>query len=943
MSRRALAGALVIWLAVAAVAAVAAAQTTLPQRHDLRNAAFDTVAAVRTVLDGSALLLESGTAVRTGEFTTFVGVAGVADLSPGDIVQTTGERLSPWAAMASLVRLISYSDPVLIDTVAAVIDGTSFLLSSQAIVVTDETTVFDGLGGVSDLVVGDLVRVEGSWTSASVFAATAVALMQEALGSVTANSTIALLVAPDVIILADATSATVDDETRWVNLSGYQDLAVGDHVRVTGIMEAGSLSMDVDEVELVGESEGEFIAFAGVVLGLASPNSIQLFAGKTVTVDDATTLSGFASLDELSAGDELWIEAVTTADPDVFHALAITLTGEDSGLVEFVSTVAAVFPPDIFVTADGHSVIVGPETTLEGLTAVTDLEAGDTVFVSGSPGDSPLSVAAELVILMDGEDGGGNGDGHGSGLEANVMGAIDRLVPPRVMIVDDIVITVDKTTEWQGDLGSFDDLAVGMGVLAAVVFHEDGYLLAQQVKNLGQLDATPVFLSGEVEEKALLNRFLLDSGEWIAIDGATVLDGDVDDVEEIDVGMDVYAECVATGPGEYLALWIFVSDIRVDPPFFGPEATETTEALVVLVDGADAAAVAARHGATVTGTLPGNLVHLFQWVQPVTEDEMHILVSDPDVADAEANYQFQDPETIRRHMPIADRAPTSERFVAQAAMAQASIMEAHQRSLGENTMVAVLDTGVDPFHPLLRQRLAPGGWDFVDGDGEPWETQDGIDQDGDSVIDEAAGHGTFVAGLVLLTAPGTRVLPYRVLNDDGRGTTFVICEAVLDAVDSGADVINMSFVYTRRSRILDRILDEASRRGVVLVSGAGNEGGTNIPFPARDHRVLAVAAVDETGQLAEFSNHGPAVAVAAPGVELYSGLPEGEFGTWSGTSMAAPLVSGTVALLRAVNPYLTPDQVEAALKQSAVPLADGSTSPALLQVSSALDLVPTLP
>jgi len=236
---------------------------------------------------------------------------------------------------------------------------------------------------------------------------------------------------------------------------------------------------------------------------------------------------------------------------------------------------------------------------------------------------------------------------------------------------------------------------------------------------------------------------------------------------------------------------------------------------------------------------------------------------------------------------------------------------------------------------------------------------------------------------VLLAAPGTTILPYRVLDDDGHGSNFDICRAVLAAMDRGADVINMSFAYGRSGRVLDRILMEASQRGIALVSGAGNTGRAELPFPSSDSRVIAVAAVDEEGRLAEFSNHGPALGIAAPGVDVYSASLDQGFGWWSGTSMAAPLVSGAVALLRSVNPYLTPQPIEDALVQSAAEVhppdpdasrirarvmgrlagagtppqgvigtraaggKDGDPDPmvevGLLQVSAALDLVPTAP
>jgi len=159
-------------------------------------------------------------------------------------------------------------------------------------------------------------------------------------------------------------------------------------------------------------------------------------------------------------------------------------------------------------------------------------------------------------------------------------------------------------------------------------------------------------------------------------------------------------------------------------------------------------------------------------------------------------------------------------------------------------------------------------------------------------------------------------------------------------MDQGVDVINMSFVYPERSKVLDRILMEASTRGIVLVSGAGNTATTDLPFPAEDNRVLAVAAIEDYGRIAEFSNRGPLVSLAAPGVDLYSSGLDGEFGSWSGTSMAAPLVSGVVALLRSANPRLSPEQVRDALIQGASDGVEEDGIRYILDAAAALELVP---
>jgi subtilisin family serine protease len=186
----------------------------------------------------------------------------------------------------------------------------------------------------------------------------------------------------------------------------------------------------------------------------------------------------------------------------------------------------------------------------------------------------------------------------------------------------------------------------------------------------------------------------------------------------------------------------------------------------------------------------------------------------------------------------------------------------------------------------------------VDDDPVPQEERDNVDQDGDSIVDEGYGHGTFVAGIVALVAPGARILPQRVLDSDGRGNVFTVAEAVYDSVAEGADVINMSFGTTGavESKVLTEALKAAAKAGVVLVAAAGNDGSRVKHYPAAVDGVLSVGALDAGGTgLAPFSARGDWVDLAAPGQDVTSMLPCG-YGTWSGTSMAAPFVAGAAAL-----------------------------------------------
>lgn len=266
------------------------------------------------------------------------------------------------------------------------------------------------------------------------------------------------------------------------------------------------------------------------------------------------------------------------------------------------------------------------------------------------------------------------------------------------------------------------------------------------------------------------------------------------------------------------------------------------------------------------------------------------------------------------------------------------LAEAHRRSTGAGVTVAVLDSGADPAHPALAGRLLPG-WDYVDDDGNPDDVGDGRDEDGDGIIDGGTGHGTFVSGEIALVAPDAKILPYRVLDGDGYGTFFSITQAVLDAVGSGADVINLSFGTERKlkSHLLDDAIKVATQRGVIVVGAAGNNGSSRPCYPAATKEVLGVSALDSTEQqLASYSGWGKWADVAAPGDDIVGPLPGGHYGVWSGTSMAAPLVAGQAALLLAQNPRSTADRVISVIGETATPMKksvrDGSVN-----ISASLD------
>ncbi|HVS29745.1 MAG TPA: S8 family serine peptidase [Solirubrobacteraceae bacterium] len=230
---------------------------------------------------------------------------------------------------------------------------------------------------------------------------------------------------------------------------------------------------------------------------------------------------------------------------------------------------------------------------------------------------------------------------------------------------------------------------------------------------------------------------------------------------------------------------------------------------------------------------------------------------------------------------------------------------AHQTTTGAGAVVAVVDTGVSANHPDLTGNVLPGH-DFVN-------NQDGVAPDGN-------GHGTHVAGIIAAltgngigvesVAPGAKILPVKVLGDDGTGDSATVAQGIDWAAAHGADVINLSLggggLLSPFSRTeMDDAIDRAVSHGVIVVGAAGND--TFLPFcgQASAARILCVGAVDKRGSRAYYSNFGGGVSLVAPGGSALSGTDEDVLSTWNdggyhmlaGTSQATPHVSAVAALL----------------------------------------------
>jgi subtilisin family serine protease len=232
----------------------------------------------------------------------------------------------------------------------------------------------------------------------------------------------------------------------------------------------------------------------------------------------------------------------------------------------------------------------------------------------------------------------------------------------------------------------------------------------------------------------------------------------------------------------------------------------------------------------------------------------------------------------------------------------------------EQVIVAVLDTGVQSNHPDLKGKLIEGV-NLVTAEAAP---------------DDDVGHGTHVSGIIGATVNNgegvagvswyNKIMPVKVLDSSGAGSTYTVAKGIIWAVDHGAKVINMSLGNYAEAEFLHDAIKYAYERDVVMIAASGNDNTDRPGYPAAYPEVFAVAATNSNKEKASFSNYGDYIDVAAPGDSIASTYPGSQYASLSGTSMASPHVAALAGLIRSVNPELSNVEVMEIMQKSAIDL-----------------------
>jgi subtilisin family serine protease len=307
------------------------------------------------------------------------------------------------------------------------------------------------------------------------------------------------------------------------------------------------------------------------------------------------------------------------------------------------------------------------------------------------------------------------------------------------------------------------------------------------------------------------------------------------------------------------------------------------------------------HGAATSGEIETIRIRKINVSDHALEKVKGALEKNPNISFVENNYLAE-----------AADVPNDERYPSQWHLPKISAPDGWDLNTGAETVpIAIIDSGVDPTHPDLRDKLI-AGYNFL---GNNTDTQD------------VRGHGTAVAGsAAAMTDNGTGIagvawnnpiMPLVVLNADDYATYYDIARAINYAADNGVRIMNISIGGSSASSTLQNAVNYAWNKGAVIFACAHNYSTETPYYPAACANVVAVSATTSSDTRASFSNYGDWVDISAPGVAILTTNRGGGYGSWSGTSFSSPITAGVAALILSANPSLTNAQVVDILTQTA--------------------------
>lgn len=329
---------------------------------------------------------------------------------------------------------------------------------------------------------------------------------------------------------------------------------------------------------------------------------------------------------------------------------------------------------------------------------------------------------------------------------------------------------------------------------------------------------------------------------------------------------------------------------------FQPGTSETTQA-----------DIHRKHGGRVVDSIPGIDVQVVRIPENKVDEKVRGYRE-------EASVEFAEPDFIAE----AVFAPNDPYFGKQWGMAKIQAPEAWDITQGSaEVKIAILDTGIDQNHEDLAAKIVANK-NFTRS----------------RSVDDKYGHGTHVAGIAAaitnngkgVTGVGfnSSLMNVKVLDDNGMGNYSWVASGIVWAADNGAQTINLSLGGSSASDTLKNAVDYAWGKGSVLVAAAGNSNTDAPLYPAYYENSIAVAATDQNDAKASFSNYGAWVDIAAPGVDIFSTMPNHKnrigilnYGSLSGTSMSTPHVAGVTALVFAAKPGWTNAEVRTQIQASA--------------------------